>query len=352
MANDDVSVEILTRLPLKSLFRFKCVSKAWHGLISNDDYLRRRLPLLTSAVFYHCSAANREPRFACTSNDAGELRECGLEFFPLHGKSDIVDCCGGLLLAYSASSASFYVLSPITKRWAGLPPARRTTLLSVLAFDSYHSKGYKVVSFAGWLPQGSQIEVFSSSTGGWAERRVHWGIDSDSLTASLRYFAGILYVLAYPHHIVAIDLDDDALPCRLIDLPVGVKPGACVDRSGGRLHYACEEEGRIKVWALEGGGGGGGGWALRYSVDADSILRRVPGNLQQKQLHLLAVHPEREGVVYLRTPGRIVAYDLGKEELGEICEFRKEEEKEEKKTYLVQIWVFPFSRYMSDCLAN
>lgn len=207
----------------------------------------------------------------------------------------------------------------------------------------------QVISFAGWLPQGSQIEVFSSSTGGWADLRVHWGIDSDSLTASLRYFAGTLYVLAYPHHIVAIDIEDDTLPCRLIDLPVAVKPGACIDRSGGRLQYACEEGARINVWALEAGGGGGG-WALRYSVDVGAIIGRVPGKLQQKQLHLLAVHPERDGVVYLRTPGSIVAYDLGRKELGEICEFRKEEEKDRK--YLVQIWVFPFSRHMSDCLAN
>lgn len=151
----------------------------------------------------------------------------------------------------------------------------------------------QVISFAGWLPQGAQLEVFSSWTGGWTERSVHWGVDSDAMTATLRYFVGTLYVLAYPHHIVAIDLEDDKKPSRLIGLPAPVMAGACIDRCGGRLHYACEEGGHIKVWVAEEGGGG---WALRYSVDTGAIVRRLMVKL--RQVHLLGHAPgEGWGVV-------------------------------------------------------
>ncbi|KAE8789051.1 F-box protein [Hordeum vulgare] len=40
---DDLIVEILSRVPAKSLCRFKCVSKHWLGL-TNDRSYRRKLP--------------------------------------------------------------------------------------------------------------------------------------------------------------------------------------------------------------------------------------------------------------------------------------------------------------------
>ncbi|WOL03618.1 F-box protein [Canna indica] len=352
MDEDVLSMEILPRLPLKSLFRFKCVGKSWHRLIADDDHLRRRLPLLTTAVFYHSDSTSKEPRFACTSSDAGELQESALDFFPFHRNSTIIDCCGGLLLSYATSTSSFYVLSPITKRWVTLPPARKSTHLAVLAFDPYHSKEFKVISFAGWLPQGAQLEVFSSETSEWAERSVEWGIGSDAMTATLRYFAGVLYILAFPNYIVAVDLDG-GMQCRRIQLPETVKPEGCIDKSGGFLHYTCNEGSRIRIWVLEDddavGDGGRGKWALKHSVEVGAISRKLPAKLlqQQQQLHLMALHPERD-VVYLRSQEGLVAYDMSKEEAEVACELRKEKQ----RAYLVQIWLFPFSRCMSDCLTD
>nr|XP_009393491.2 PREDICTED: F-box protein At5g07610-like [Musa acuminata subsp. malaccensis] len=338
--SDDVFMEILARLPLKSLFRFKCVSRAWRRLIS-DDYFLRRLPLLTSAVFYHCNADAKEARFACTAG-GGDLQECGLEFFPFHRDSDIVDCCSGLLLSYSRLRATFYVVSPITKRWVALPQTLKSTHLAVLAFDPCHSSEYRVISFTGWIAQGSELEVFSSATGDWAQHSLHWGVDSDTMTATLRYFAGILYVVAFPNYIVAIDLD--GMRCRRIELPEPIKPEGSIDKSGGFLHYTCSDGGRLKVWMLEDADGGE--WVLKHSIEVATILRQVPVKTRQ-QLQLLALHPERE-VVYLRAPGRLVSYDLEKKEAEVVCEFRKEKE----GVYLVQIWLFPFSGHMSHCLAH
>ncbi|XXG54578.1 hypothetical protein AAC387_Pa03g2423 [Persea americana] len=38
--NDDLTVEILQRMPLKSIFRCRCVSKNWQSLISHHPLLR------------------------------------------------------------------------------------------------------------------------------------------------------------------------------------------------------------------------------------------------------------------------------------------------------------------------
>ena len=40
---DDLLVEILRRLPIRSVCRFKCVSRSWRKLISDPDY-RKKLP--------------------------------------------------------------------------------------------------------------------------------------------------------------------------------------------------------------------------------------------------------------------------------------------------------------------
>ncbi|KAM0916805.1 hypothetical protein ACQ4PT_009850 [Festuca glaucescens] len=41
LLTDDLIVEILSRLPVRSVHRFKCVSPSWHDLIANPAHLRQ-----------------------------------------------------------------------------------------------------------------------------------------------------------------------------------------------------------------------------------------------------------------------------------------------------------------------
>ncbi|KAM0903793.1 hypothetical protein ACQ4PT_018452 [Festuca glaucescens] len=49
---DDLLVEILARVPYRSLCRFKCVSQSWHALCSDPD-LRKMSPQTLSGFFCH-----------------------------------------------------------------------------------------------------------------------------------------------------------------------------------------------------------------------------------------------------------------------------------------------------------
>ena len=49
---DDLVVEILSRLPAKSLCRFRCVSKSWRALMSNPAHRHRFAH--TAACFFFC----------------------------------------------------------------------------------------------------------------------------------------------------------------------------------------------------------------------------------------------------------------------------------------------------------
>ncbi|KAG2652667.1 hypothetical protein PVAP13_1NG400000 [Panicum virgatum] len=53
---DDLLVEILSRVPYRSLCRFRCVSTRWRALISHPDY-RRRLPQTLAGIFHRSPTA-------------------------------------------------------------------------------------------------------------------------------------------------------------------------------------------------------------------------------------------------------------------------------------------------------
>jgi len=65
---DDLLVEILSRVPYRSLCRFRCVSTRWRAIISHPDY-RRSLPQTLAGILYR-----RRP--AAGSSESTPVRCC------------------------------------------------------------------------------------------------------------------------------------------------------------------------------------------------------------------------------------------------------------------------------------
>lgn len=346
--SEDLLTEILVRLPYKSLARFECVSTSWQGLISGD-YLRRRLPLITSGVLFHESPQGADGgkqayTYAWASGDGGGVAEAYMGFFPCHETSTIIDGCNGLLLYYASRPTAFHVVNPTTRRWAALPEPRRKTLLSVLAFDPCASPYYKVVCFTGWLPRGASVEVFDSESGSWREHELDFGLDTDAMSATMHYFGGALHVLAYSGHVVRIDLG--TMACAVTALPA---PVSCRARAGycrGRLRYASSDGSRLKFWELRDADKSE--WALKHELVVKDLVTGEPNGSCQAMITFLfmAFHPERE-VVYLWTPWKLVAFDMEERRVEEEWVLGSEKE----GAHLIQIWLFPFSRHLASCLA-
>lgn len=50
LSGSDVLVDILSRLPVKSLRRFQCASKSWHALISHSHFVKKHLSLINNTT--------------------------------------------------------------------------------------------------------------------------------------------------------------------------------------------------------------------------------------------------------------------------------------------------------------
>ncbi|XP_066333494.1 uncharacterized protein [Miscanthus floridulus] len=93
---EDVVLEILRRLPARSLFYCKCVYRSWNSLISDN---RKVLPQTMAGFFY-----DRENYMRNFTSFIGERPELSFLPFPWDNV-DVLDCCNGLVLCLCIEAA-------------------------------------------------------------------------------------------------------------------------------------------------------------------------------------------------------------------------------------------------------
>ncbi|KAL3650382.1 hypothetical protein CASFOL_006785 [Castilleja foliolosa] len=170
---DDLLTEILIRLPLKSLFRFKQVSKHWQSLITDPGFAIRRNPISKPVGMFvpRCMNKTTFSRFAYVpfSNKKPKTR---------HVKQlddvKIINSCNGLLLCYRnlTNSISYLVYNPTTNKSSTIPDdgVQSNVLGMSLAFDPARSRHYKIVRVRGVFVVDIfeyRIEVYLSESGCW-----------------------------------------------------------------------------------------------------------------------------------------------------------------------------------------
>jgi F-box interacting protein len=321
---DDLLVEILSRVPAKSLCRFKCVSNHWLSLIDHPDH-RKKLPQTLAGFLHGITYTDEWLLEAPIQFTDVPGRRCppintSCTFLPKSRRVDVLDCCNGLLLSrwYDISSEGeefhYVVCNPATEKWIILPDSGKATnkVGAVrLGFDPAVSSHFHVFEFVMdeefyWDPGIAGVAVYSSETRGWIYKEKRWNETVRLVYHQLAsvFLNGYLHFQADRHGLgpsVAV-VDTKGETWMNFDVPDGLIDGF-IQHSQGRLHYANiqrYENGaitKLEVYVLENYESKQ--WILKHSVDTsclfegeDHCLYRGIDPSMDGGFDWVAIHPE------------------------------------------------------------
>jgi hypothetical protein len=294
---DELVKDILSRLPLKSICRIKCVCKSWLAF-SYHPYYSQKLPRTPAGFLYQKRESGRYPWPLGTAIHLARLHasdreiDTRLNFVPPHYKySKLEDCSNGLLLCYQggykrAAFSNAIVCNPATKQWMAIPdtepglPVHRID--PRLCFDPLWSQHFYVFKFqcGPHMMATMEVEVFFSEDSTWSG--CLWGTEEAFCNESL-FVNGVLYVMHFcDPKILALDAPNTSaqwLNHRIIQLPGFATRtetynccDGCLSQSSGILCYAKQElDGcAVRIWSLESPDK----WVVKHRVRMTDVFKR------------------------------------------------------------------------------
>ncbi|CAL5343821.1 unnamed protein product [Camellia sinensis] len=352
-ANDDLLIEILTRLPLTSLPKFKSVSKHWLSLITSPYFARIRNlnPNIISGLLLHSSTHKLVPDLDFIPLETIE----NPTLFPSLSAIRIINSCKGLICC--ENEQKYHILNPTTKQFTSLPePCAALGNLS-LAFDPSRSPHYKVVhvwctnydSFSESYTDQSyfQIEIYSSETGSWKASGEPFVADMFMYVHGGVYWNGAINWFCNWGDSLYFNVDEE----RLGVLPMigGPERNDVDERDNwrlvecrGHLHlvqvYGLMT--RFNVYEMEKDYSG---WSVKYRVDLDLIgiafprmMKRLPtdpSHYAYAVLTLVREEKEEDSFLVIHVPGKVIGYNLVDKSFKKICDVDNEGVTEDSLIY-------------------
>ncbi|XP_031108467.1 F-box protein At5g07610-like [Ipomoea triloba] len=374
---DDLLLEILLRLPIRSLIRFKCVSKRWLSLITNPRFsiLRNPNPNPAVGLFLRCQVFGTKPDYdyihlGTHSHTNPPFKKLRFTYEP--SGIYILQSCNGLLLCRSflasQSKRKYYVYNPTTKHFSTLPktclvtktsnavhemsPAfnpRQSALYKVvcvskiirgmsLAFDPASSPHYKVVCIrdSESARDHYEIEVFPSETG-------HWRAVGDPFLSNV-CFRNSVYWNGTIHWISTWEFT--ILSFNVYQETRGTMPApAPPPREGGRVGYFGESCGHLHLVAVYEPPGDRfdvhemksdcSEWFVKYRVDAKQVFAALPEMRSDwDDFYAFSIFclvrgktgQDNDSFLVLQTPGKAIRFNLVDGSFDKICDLEDSQE--------------------------
>ncbi|KAK1304169.1 F-box protein [Acorus calamus] len=295
--NQDILIEVLSKLPIKNLFQLRCVSKQWHDLLfqASRKLATTTTTLPASGLFYHQNSNYSYARLLDDTDDYDGLFDIDLGFMPCGSDLRILDSRNGLLLCLpkTGPQPTLHLCNPMTKTWFALPKLPKKThpttfTMAVLAFDPRRSRYFQVIHYTN-LSSTLDVAVFNSSTGRWVEKRVLDEPQPQPLMYRHSVFAdGALHVLLPPRHRV-VRFNVETGERWMIELPGSESVGLeeLLGESEGRVHYAKHDGRELTVWVLKERRE----WVERLRIDVEGFGDLSCGLLSLDLMNMVRVFP-------------------------------------------------------------
>ncbi|XP_076949139.1 F-box protein At5g07610-like [Bidens hawaiensis] len=328
----DLLIEILLRLPVTSILRFKSVSKHWLCLLSHrhfttgyDNYNNFSK---SPAGLFDYSGELYVPFDVQNRSTPRPFR--GLNFCCVRQGFSILQSCNGLLLCRKGygDSRKYYVLNPTTKQFAVLPSVpggqrvRQSIRFMALAFHPTDFPHYKVVCIRN-LHIGEaylyQVLTYSSDTRKWKVSVESFSVyDPPLLDYGVYWNGSIHWPSRYPIHLY-FKLDVEQL--QTLPLPPEMISTNYLfskmyfGESSGHLHLILRfgpDNLQMNVYELSDHLG----WFVKYQVDLVVLTRAFPEMFRSsfcdfKVIDVVIGEEEEEDTfVVLVTPGKMITYNV------------------------------------------
>lgn len=359
---ESLLLEILFKLPVKSIFRFKCVCKNWRTLISDPSfartYISQRLDSKLSfrilyRYVYVTEFRDILDRLRPDVYISHKFSVLFLSTFKEQQQADqfkVLAMSNGLILCCLLGPLIYYVCDPVTRQWVTLPRGSQNSpnrhpiifgegLVSKVSDDRVLTS-YKAVKIE-WLSVESNflnLETYSSETGHWTEHRLFCPTRFRLLKrgGGPIHFDGKLHWFVYEHGMVAYDPYKDSKKCRLIKFPEGRDVGneykydglyRLCDECKGQLRYfeVAPERSEVfcfSMWVVKDYEKGE--WVNEFRVtrsDLWSADAMLSSSLMKFTFIPLSFHPFDLDIVYMRCVEKscIVSYNIPTKRLDVCC---------------------------------
>ncbi|KAJ0682911.1 putative F-box domain-containing protein [Helianthus annuus] len=338
-SNDDLLTEILLRLPVTSILRFKSVSKHWRLLLSHTHFTHRYDKLSKSPgifadnVYVPFDVENPSTPPPCRNLDT---------YFDRSGVR-ILQSCNGLLLCCTERGSigqkaadKYYVFNPTTKQLALIPPirgglkVRKTIRCMGLAFHQTDCVHYKLVCIRELDTRGElfQIQIYSSDTRKWKISIESFPTWIASYSHGVYWNGAVYWAPAYgTFSPLYFKLDVEQL--QTLPLPVQMNPSETrfgemyFGESRGHLHLIVSKRDslRLNVYEMLSDHSG---WFIRYQLELDELPGAFPEiNIffDQYELQVIDVvrgEEEEDTFLVLVTPFKMITYKAHAKSFKEI----------------------------------
>ncbi|XP_027155888.1 putative F-box/kelch-repeat protein At4g22430 [Coffea eugenioides] len=345
---ESVVIELLIRLPMKCVFRCKCVCKQWRSVIDAPSFGLAFVSRIASpsaqpklwTLLYKCIHADEihhEHGFFRNlfSNDVG-LACLTKSDLPASAQAHGTEAYGildyiiamdgnGLLLCGSNCGwhlGRYYILNPITKQYVEIPPSKRPFPYCCVGFIS---------QMVGEKPASSSLIYFSSETGEW--RDIDIPLQQVLQLLPLRkmpvVLKEILHFMDRELGILAYDPYKGPHSCRIIELPGDIdrewskrvdEKTILFDVHRGHLRFfaasnAYNDGLRISMWTLSDYDEGH--WLLEHRISLSELACDISFP-DSPYLVPITFHPFDSDTVYLGYGRSILSYDFLSQQLREL----------------------------------
>ncbi|OEL31288.1 hypothetical protein BAE44_0007695 [Dichanthelium oligosanthes] len=346
---EDAVLDILERLPVRSIHRFSCVSQRWCDLIA-DPVHRKRFPQTLEGFF--CSDAENYfcGEFISLPGITAPLLDPSLSFLtklPRNKNIKLLHSCNGLLFEHGNGKLGYIVCNPATEQWMAVPsagwPSPNDCAPTYIVFDPaislhFHLFNFRQNDYLGVI----EARTFSSEARVWincTSKQGQWqeGGGWKQWLKGRATFMGNTFVNGMLHFIVfhrgmekyqIAGVGWEGKTCRVISWPdkhgssalfLGQSQGHLYCMSGYQEGSGFYQSG-ISIWVLQDYDTEE--WVLKHNVSFLKLFGQYKCRMHV-DYNVVAIHPDCNWVFLVQHCNRkLIAYDMDSKKVHALRTFR------------------------------